>query len=545
MPEPVAAAFTESFKCCCAIRINRVLLPHGIVRSCLHRICQMHLFSQDLCSCSRLYKAFLRERESVMNDHLGNEVLKSLFQYSDDGFIVIDQNGIVQEINEQYASYFPKDRSEIIGHPIEETISTTSMYDVLEKGLFDSREDVYLQPYAGIDLRQETGIRIAANRFCIYDDEHRLLGAAAQMKFPDRAEEISKKYKEAELEYYKESYQDNVFSKSGFENMLGNDPKMLRVKNMGIRAARSDFPVLITGETGTGKEVMAKSIHLASERSKKPFVAINCGAIPENLLESELFGYEGGAFTGAKRGGKPGKFEQADGGTIFLDEIGDMPLHMQVKLLRVLQEHEIDRIGGSAPIPVNVRVLSATRRNLHEMMTNGTFREDLYYRLAVVNIQTVPLRECPGDILQHAYHHLGSLNRQYRTEVTLSESAKECLLLHPWPGNIRELQNILSSAYAMCDGDLIEPENLPQQIARLAGGRNKAPLESTERGKRETASDNKNDGGLSLKEKLRRYEMALIREALEANGGSMAKAARSLQVERSLLYKKMEKFGMK
>ena len=178
-------------------------------------------------------------------------------------------------------------------------------------------------------------------------------------------------------------------------------------------------------------------------------------------------------------------------------------------------------------------------------MTNGTFREDLYYRLAVVNIQTVPLRECPGDILQHAYHHLGSLNRQYRTEVTLSESAKECLLLHPWPGNIRELQNILSSAYAMCDGDLIEPENLPQQIARLAGGRNKAPLESTERGKRETASDNKNDGGLSLKEKLRRYEMALIREALEANGGSMAKAARSLQIERSLLYKKMEKFGMK
>ena len=265
----------------------------------------------------------------------------------------------------------------------------------------------------------------------------------------------------------------------------------------------------------------------------------------KNLLESELFGYEGGAFTGAKRGGKPGKFEQADGGTIFLDEIGDMPLHMQVKLLRVLQEHEIDRIGGSAPIPVNVRVLSATRRNLHEMMTNGTFREDLYYRLAVVNIQTVPLRECPGDILQHAYHHLGSLNRQYRTEVTLSESAKECLLLHPWPGNIRELQNILSSAYAMCDGDLIEPENLPQQIARLAGGRNKAPLESTERGKRETASDNKNDGGLSLKEKLRRYEMALIREALEANGGSMAKAARSLQIERSLLYKKMEKFGMK
>ena len=197
-----------------------------------------------------------------MNDHLGNEVLKSLFQYSDDGFIVIDEKGVVQEINEQYASYFPKSRSEIIGHPIEETISTTSMYDVLNNGLFDNREDVYLQPYTGEDLRQdglrqEAEIRIAAKRFCIYDDQHKLLGAAAQMKFPDRAEEITRKYKEAELEYYKESYQDNVFSKSGFENMLGNDPKMLRVKNMGMRASRSEFPVLITGETGTGKEVLA------------------------------------------------------------------------------------------------------------------------------------------------------------------------------------------------------------------------------------------------------------------------------------------------
>ena len=517
-----------------------------------------------------------------MEDHFGSEVLRNLFQYSDDGFIVIDDRGIVQDINEQYASYFSKDRSQIIGRPIEETISTTSMYEVMDKGLIDSREDVYLQSYVGDDLRQETGlsltqgIRIPALRFCVYDKEHRLLGAAAQMKFPDRAEEISRRDKESEREYYKESYQSNGFAKSGFENMLGNDPKMVRIKNMGLRAARSDFPVLITGETGTGKEVMAKSIHLAGSRRDKPFVAINCGAIPENLLESELFGYEGGAFTGAKRAGKPGKFEQANGGTIFLDEIGDMPLHMQVKLLRVLQEGEIDRIGGSGPIPVDVRVLSATRRNLPEMMAAGTFREDLFYRLAVVNIQTVPLRECPGDILLHAYHHLDRLNRQYRTEISLSDPARQCLLLHPWPGNIRELQNVLSSAYAMCDGTLIEPENLPQRIAQLvpdaAGSSRLGPdvSGSSRLGPGASGSNTRfmpaaagnsagnsaetgtaapslsfKDSPLSLKEKMRRYEMSLIREAIEACGGNMAQAARLLKVERSLLYKKMEKLGMK
>ena len=515
----------------------------------------------------------------MMEERFGNEVLKNLFRYSDDGFIVIDNKGVVLEINEQYASYFSKDREEIIGHPIEETISTTSMYDVMERGLIDSRDDVYLQPYAGTDLRHENGIqiieeiKIPALRFCVYDDSHNLLGAAAQMKFPDRAEEVSRRYREAELDYYKESYQDNVFSKSGFENMLGNDVKVVRVRKMGMKAAKSDFPVLITGETGTGKEVMAKSIHLAGSRKDKPFVAINCGAIPENLLESELFGYEGGSFTGARKGGKPGKFEQADGGTIFLDEIGDMPLHMQVKLLRVLQEGEIDRVGGTHPIPVNVRVLSATRRNLIQMMAEGKFREDLFYRLAVVNLQTVPLRECPRDILLHCFHHLTRLNRQYRTQVSLSEASKYCLLHHTWPGNIRELQNVISSAYAMCEGEIIQPENLPLQIAQLlpetsldygagahdtaydpsetAGGSDpddqsvKAGMsEKTDLSEKAGLSE-KADDGLSLKEKMQKYERFLISEALDASRGSMAGAARRLKIERSLLYKKMEKLGMK
>lgn len=168
-------------------------------------------------------------------------------------------------------------------------------------------------------------------------------------------------------------------------------------------------------------------------------MAINCGAIPAELLESELFGYEGGSFTGAKRQGKIGKFEMANKGTFFLDEIGDMPLHMQVKLLRVLQEHEIERVGGSGPIPIDVRILSATKMNLMEMVQAGTFREDLYYRLAVVNIQTVALRACPEDIILHALDYLDELNRRYKTHVDLSDGARRCLKAHSWPGNVREL----------------------------------------------------------------------------------------------------------
>lgn len=244
---------------------------------------------------------------------------------------------------------------------------------------------------------------------------------------------------EVETDTVKQEYGERMKKENGFENFKGNDPKIRHIRELGQRIARTDFPVLITGETGTGKEVIARAIHMESGRSEEPFVAINCGAIPAELLESELFGYEGGSFTGAKRQGKIGKFEMANKGTFFLDEIGDMPLHMQVKLLRVLQEHEIERVGGSGPIPIDVRILSATRMNLMEMVQAGAFREDLYYRLAVVNIQTVALRACPEDIILHASDYLDELNRQYKTHVDLSDGARRCLKAHSWPGNVREL----------------------------------------------------------------------------------------------------------
>ena len=246
------------------------------------------------------------------------------------------------------------------------------------------------------------------------------------------------------------------------------------------------------------------------------------------MLESELFGYDEGAFTGAKKGGKIGKFQLADGGTIFLDEIGDMPLYMQVKLLRVLQEHEIERVGGSGPIPIDVRILSATRMNLMEMVQAGTFREDLYYRLAVVNIQTVALRACPEDIILHALDYLDELNRQYKTHVDLSDGARRCLKAYSWPGNVRELQNVISSAYATCEDSLITLDNLPKIIT--VNQKEERIMEDIEH--------------LPLKEKMNRFEKMLLEEALRSNK-SMTAAATSLGIERSLLYKKLKKYHLK
>ena len=351
---------------------------------------------------------------------------------------------------------------------------------------------------------------------------------------------------EVETDTVKQEYGERMKKDNGFENFKGNDPKIRHIRELGQRIARIDFPVLITGETGTGKEVIARAIHMESGRSEEPFVAINCGAIPAELLESELFGYEGGSFTGAKRQGKIGKFgyekgaftgankakkglmELANGGTVFLDEIGDMPLYMQVKLLRVLQEHEIERVGGSGPIPIDVRILSATRMNLMEMVQAGTFREDLYYRLAVVNIQTVALRACPEDIILHASDYLDELNRQYKTHVDLSDGARRCLKAHSWPGNVRELQNVISSAYATCEDSLITLDNLPKIIT--VNQKEERIMEDIEH--------------LPLKEKMNRFEKMLLEEALRSNK-SMTAAATSLGIERSLLYKKLKKYHLK
>ena len=245
--------------------------------------------------------------------------------------------------------------------------------------------------------------------------------------------------------------------------MIGESEAIQRVRAIIEKVAPTEARVMITGDNGTGKEVVARLLHEGSPRANKPMVEVNCAAIPSELIESELFGHMKGAFTGAVKD-RAGKFEQADGGTLFLDEIGDMPLSMQAKLLRVLQEKEIEKIGGYKTIPVDIRILAATRKNLEEMIEKGEFREDLYYRLNVINIEMPPLRKRKDDIPELALHFLDKLNREYKTNITLSNEVLECFGRYSWPGNIRELDNVIKSAYASCDSFHIRLIDLPSKM---------------------------------------------------------------------------------
>lgn len=252
------------------------------------------------------------------------------------------------------------------------------------------------------------------------------------------------------------------------DDILGSSETMARIRDRARVIAASNSTVLITGESGTGKEMLARAIHNLSPRRQYPFVAINCSAIPEALLESELFGYEEGSFTGARKGGKLGKFELADKGTLFLDEIGDMPLFLQVKILRVLQERQIERIGGLQPVPVNVRIITATQRNLEKMMEQGEFRNDLFYRINVIPIYIKPLRERKEDLDMLCRHFLRLYNQQLNKKIEgFTDEFCQRLIEYSWPGNVRELQNTIEYAMNLSPGPLLEVEHLPIKIRRI------------------------------------------------------------------------------
>ena len=261
-----------------------------------------------------------------------------------------------------------------------------------------------------------------------------------------------------------------------FGSIIGGSPAAKTMLRIIKRVADSPSPVLITGETGTGKELAARSIHEQNKRNKYPFVAINCSSIPENLFESELFGYEEGAFTGARKGGKMGKIEMAQGGTLFLDEIGELPLSIQPKLLRILQEYELERVGSNKKIHLDVRIIAATNRDLSEMVEEKTFREDLFYRLNVINLKLPPLRERKGDIMPIAENYLKKLHLKMETPLqSFSEEVRERFAAYPWPGNVRELQNAIEYAANICESDVMTLEDLPESLQQKAAKPQKAP----------------------------------------------------------------------
>ena len=357
------------------------------------------------------------------------------------------------------------------------------------------------------------------------------LGAADYVLKPVNPDEL-KLYVQRALEHqqlvvenrYLRDFADTTFR---FENIVGASKKMRDIFDVSVQVSRRDSTVLLTGVSGTGKELLSKALHQNSLRASKPFITVNCGAIPENLIESELFGHRKGSFTGALAD-RTGKFESANQGTVFLDEIGELPINLQVRLLRVIQEREIDKIGYPKPIPINVRIIAATNRNLRAQIEDGQFREDLFYRLSVVTIELPPLRERRDDIPLLLQHFLKKHCERYQLPIpSPAEDALDVLTRYEWPGNVRELENAIESLVVLGKSDVIRSEDLPAHIrnarSRISAISLKLP-----------------DEGISLED----IEKEIIVQALEKHQGNQTRTARYLNISRKTLIYRMEKFGL-
>jgi Nif-specific regulatory protein len=321
-----------------------------------------------------------------------------------------------------------------------------------------------------------------------------------------------------------EHLRDELRDRYAFRSIIGNSASIQQVYEQVAQVARTNTTVLIRGESGTGKEMIAHAIHYNSPRAKKPFIKVSCAALPESLIESELFGYEKGAFTGAQ-GSKKGRFELAEGGTLFLDEIGDISLSTQVKLLRVLQEREIERLGGTSSIRINVRLIAATHRPLEALMEEGKFRADLFYRLAVFTIFAPPLRERKPDIMLLADHFLEKYSREHGKAIRrVSTPAIDMLTSFHWPGNVRELENTIERAVLVCDGGVIHGHHLPPTL--------------------QTAEASDTVMRQSLEESVEAFERDLLQDALKTSRGSCARASRMLGTTERIFNYKVKKYGL-
>ncbi len=344
------------------------------------------------------------------------------------------------------------------------------------------------------------------------------------------SEEEDKKLRESKAHSNKESTtsKEKPNSRPFVSNIIGTSPRIQEITRLIEKVSDSPLNVLITGESGTGKELAARTIHTNSSRFDKPFIAINCAALPESLFESELFGIEKGVATGVER--RAGKIETASGGTLFLDEIGDMSLSAQAKLLRVLQERKLERIGGRSTIEVDVRVIAATNKDLKSEIKKGNFREDLYYRLNAVHINMPPLREIKEDVPLLAQHFLNSfVNELGRDSMHLSPEAMDCLVKYDWPGNVRELENEIKRAAILVDSDVIEESDLSDNVRGIEGTLQRAPAEESTRFLRGTVEE---------------IEIRKIKEVLEKCGGNKQRASEILGISRQGLLSKMKRYGL-
>ncbi|PEB41903.1 sigma 54-interacting transcriptional regulator [Bacillus pseudomycoides] len=443
----------------------------------------------------------------------------------------VNEQGIINFLSGAYARFLGiDDPKEAIGKHCTEVVENTRMHIIVKTGQVEIGH-----------IQRMNNRNIVATRIPIMK-EGKIIGAIGKIMFHDikqfkaLGDQISAM--ESKLSYYQTELQRLQEGRFSFQSIVGESAKMEEVKMMALKVSKSRSTVLIRGESGTGKELFANAVHHASPRADGAFIRLNCAAIPRDLLEAELFGYEEGAFTGAKKGGKPGKIELAHKGTFFLDEIGDMSLDMQVKLLRVLQEKEIERIGGTKTHKIDVRFIAATHRNLREMVQSGEFREDLYYRLNVFAIDIPPLRERKGDMVHLTEFLIRKLNEEFGSSVlSLDDRVRDIFMEHDWPGNIRELENVLERALNVVEGTIIQVHHLPVYLR-------KKDLEEELYHETFMVDQEKNEMSYSLQTEVESAEKRVIARALKKTAGNIKEAAGLLGIHRASLYRKIERYGM-
>lgn len=442
-----------------------------------------------------------------------NRQKEAIMESMSEGILVIDRNGCITHINAAAARTLQLDARRVIGRRLEDLVVKTSPTPTSNVRLLEMIRSSTPVTDELVDIESRVGtIRLSLTFRPLKGEGGLRAGTVIVVSERKRVRQLIKNLA-------------GTTARLDFTDIVGQNPKFLEAVRLARQAARVDSTVLLTGESGTGKDVFAQAIHNASSRSERPFVVINCGAIPRELLASELFGYEEGAFTGARKGGNMGKFELADGGTIFLDEIGELPLDMQVALLRIIEDKALMRVGGKETVPLDVRIIAATNRDLTQEVANGRFRADLYYRLNVLRIHLPPLRERKEDIPLLANYMIRRLTERLGYAPTRIEAnAMRALCHYHWPGNVRELQNVIEQALVAANGGAVSLASLPEAVRCLA-----APGDAALRERSYSAIS------------LETLELNAIREAIERCGGNIARAARQLGIHRNTIYRKLNR----
>ena len=485
-------------------------------RTHAHTLGMVVAAAEAICAQMRI-NAKMREL-TVLNDNLNK-----MFLITSDGILLLDDRGIIRRANPVAEG--------ILGAPVSGAdadsgahalgLYAVPVYELVSKPHYFTKMLGMGKAFDDVEMALKTPsgpVHCLVAAKPVYDDHGNVNGGVVSLNPSKRITKLISRY-------------SGSYATFRFDDILGRDEKLRRAVELASIAAQSDSSVLICGESGTGKEMIAQAIHNHGKRAHGPFVPVNCGAIPRELVGSELFGYEEGAFTGAARGGRPGKFELAAGGTLFLDEIGDMPLEQQVALHRVLQDRRVIRIGGSTVTEVDVRVISATNKDLLRAVAKGSFRQDLYYRLNVIQIQLPPLRERPDDIPLLFDFFMAKTGRRLGSEVrSVDQRVVECLMNYDWPGNVRELQNVVERMVSIATDGRIGLQHVPEELSCPS-------REDTQ----PAAFANIEDERCRMRRMLERREQEQLLTLMQKHGGNISRVARELGISRNTVYRRIRK----